>query len=184
MPQTMNLATVDDEYGVLNRTVIYRGLSNDNGIIYVTQRFTRNYKNLKANPKACFTFYWPKLMVPAEGAEPCVWQVRGLGATATELAESELDALWSEEVLATRIRALVFPCGEPVEYEELKAKHDECLRQHLSSGRPLERPDTYTAFKFQPERWDFLKAGVGAIADRVQYRRQDNGQWLAMHVAT
>lgn len=41
-----------------------------------------------------------------------------------------------------------------------------------------------TAFKFRAQRWDFMKVGTAEIADRVQYRRQDGGQWQGMHVST
>ncbi|XP_064555425.1 pyridoxine/pyridoxamine 5'-phosphate oxidase [Drosophila montana] len=182
--QYMNLATIDDEFGVLNRTVLYRGLSNDKCIIYVTQRFTRNYKNINANTKCGITILLPQVVLPSPGQRPHTWQVRLIGATAVELPESELDALWSKEPLSAQIRDTIFPCGQPVDYDELKAKHDQFLKDHLEQGQSLQRPPTFTAFKFVAQRYDFLKVGVDQIADRVQYRRQENGQWEAMHVST
>ncbi|SPP86893.1 pyridoxine/pyridoxamine 5'-phosphate oxidase [Drosophila guanche] len=182
----MNLATIDEEFGVLNRTVVYRGLSSDNHVFYITHRYTRNCKNLQANPKACLTFYLP-LVKNVDGMDKETldsWQVRLIGATAVELPESEMDALWAKEDLPAKIRGHVFPCGEPVDYEQQKAKHDGFLNEHLSTGRAIERPATYTGWKFQPQLWDFLKVGQGQIADRVQYRLQSNGKWQSMHVAT
>lgn len=137
----MNLATIDEEFGVLNRTVIYRGLSEDDCIIYVTQRFTRNYQNLKANPKCGITLFFPQLQLATQ-ARPKIWQVRLIGAVAEELPESQLAAWWETELLSSKIRDIVFPCGKPVEYDELKAKHDEFLKEHLASGQPLQRPKT------------------------------------------
>ncbi|KAL7745358.1 hypothetical protein ACLKA6_015375 [Drosophila palustris] len=180
----MNLATIDDEFGVLNRTVIYRGLSDDNCIIYITQRYTRNFKNIQANAKCGITFILPNVVLPSQGQEPVVWQVRLIGATAEELPKSQLDEWWNKELLTSQIRNHIFPCGQPVNYEELVEKHDRFLHDHLESKRPLQRPNTYTAFKFRAQRWDFLKVGSGQIADRVQYRRQDSGEWKSMHVAT
>ncbi|XP_062141771.1 pyridoxine/pyridoxamine 5'-phosphate oxidase [Drosophila sulfurigaster albostrigata] len=180
----MNLATVDEEFGVLNRNVLYRGLSDDDCIIYVTQRFTRNFKNLHANTKCSIAFFMPQVVLPSQGPNPALWQVRLIGATAEELPDSQLDAWWEKELLSSQIRDYVFPCGQPVEYRELVAKHDQFLADHLASGQPLKRPATYTAFKFRAQRWDFLKAGSGQIPDRVQYRRQPNGEWLATHVST
>lgn len=138
----MNLATIDEEFGVLNRTVVYRGLSEeDDCIIYVTQRFTRNYQNLKANPKCGITLFFPQLQLATE-TQPMTWQVRLIGAIAEELPESQLDAWWEKELLPGKIRDIIFPCGKPVEYNELKAKHDEFLKEHLASGQPLQRPKT------------------------------------------
>ncbi|XP_002023630.2 uncharacterized protein LOC6598597 [Drosophila persimilis] len=179
----MNLATIDNEFGVLNRTVVYRGLSSDNYVFYITHRYTRNCKNLQANPKASITFYLP-LVKDDAGGKDTTWQVRLIGATAVELPESEMDALWDKEDLPAKIRGHVFPCGEPVDYDQLKLKHDTFLREHLTSGKPIERPASYTGWKFQPQRWDFLKVGQGLIADRFQYRLQSNGKWESMHVST
>lgn len=182
--QYMNLATIDDEFGVLNRTVVYRGLSDDNCIIYVTQRFTRNFKNIQANAKCGITFFLPNVILPSQGQTPAYWQVRLIGATAEELPESQLDEWWNKELLSSQIRDHIFPCGQPVNYEEQVEKHDRFLRDYQESNRPLQRPATYTAFKFRAQRWDFLKVGSGEIADRVQYRRQKNGEWQSMHVST
>ncbi|XP_034476715.1 pyridoxine/pyridoxamine 5'-phosphate oxidase [Drosophila innubila] len=180
----MNLATIDEEFGVLNRTVVYRGLSDDNCIIYVTQRFTRNFKNIQANAKCGITFFLPNVVVPLQGQDPAIWQVRLIGATAEELPESQLDEWWNKELLSAQIRDHIFPCGQPVNYVELVEKHDRFLHDHLESKVPLQRPATYTAFKFRAQRWDFLKVGSGQIADRVQYRRLENGDWQSMHVST
>ncbi|XP_016975303.2 pyridoxine/pyridoxamine 5'-phosphate oxidase [Drosophila rhopaloa] len=178
--QEMNLATVDEEYGVLNRTVLYRGLTPDNFVFYITHRYTRNFKNLQANSKACVTFYMPD--VKDTTGKDSSWQVRLIGATAVELPQTEMDALWAKESLAAQIRGHICPCGEPINYDELKARHDRFLQEH--NGKSIARPASYTAWKFQPQRWDFLKVGLNEIADRVQYRLQDNGKWESMHVAT
>ncbi|XP_017064389.1 pyridoxine/pyridoxamine 5'-phosphate oxidase [Drosophila eugracilis] len=178
--QEMNLATVDDEFGVLNRTVLYRGLTEDNCVYYITHRYTRNFKNLRVNPKACITFYLPT--VKDKTGEQSTWQVRLIGATAVELPESAMDALWAKENLSAQIRGHICPCGEPINYDDLKAKHDQFLLEHKEKA--IERPASYTALKFQPQRWDFLKVGLEQIADRVQYRLQGNGKWESMHVST
>lgn len=178
--QEMNLATVDEEFGVLNRTVLYRGLTQDNCVFYITHRYVRNFKNLQANPKACITFYMPD--VKDKAGNQNAWQVRLIGATAVELDQSEMDALWAKENLAAQIRGHICPCGEPINYDDLKAKHDQFLKDHR--GKSIERPASYTAWKFQPQRWDFLKVGLDQIADRVQYRLQKDGKWESMHVST
>lgn len=137
--QDMNLATMDKEFGVLNRTVLYRGLTRDNFVFYITHRYTRNYKNLHAYPnKAGITFYMPN--VRDDDGRESTWQVRLIGATAVELSESELDALWAKEDLAAKIRGHICPCGEPIDHDELNAKHDQFLQQHLASGMPINRP--------------------------------------------
>ncbi|XP_017850643.1 pyridoxine/pyridoxamine 5'-phosphate oxidase [Drosophila busckii] len=183
--QSMNLATLDAEFGVLNRTVLYRGLSADNCIVYITQRYTRNYKNIAANPKCGVTIYLPHVSL-GQAEPPATWQVRLIGATAVELPDAELDAWWAKESLAAQIRNLIFPCGQPIDYEQQKQKHDAYLQKFLEDKQPLQRPPTYTAFKFKAQAWDFLKVGENQIADRLQYRQlaTATGQWQSLHVST
>lgn len=138
----MNLATIDEEFGVLNRTVVYRGLSDDDCIIYITQRFTRNYQNLAANARCSITLFFPQLQLATQDTQAMTWQVRLIGAVAEELPDPHLDAWWDKERLPAKIRDIVFLCGKPIDYDELRAKHDDFLKEHLASGQPLQRPKT------------------------------------------
>ncbi|EDW04874.1 GH23180 [Drosophila grimshawi] len=182
--QAMNLATVDKEFGVLNRTVLFRGLTEDDCVTYATQQFTRSCKNLKANNKCAITFLFPRVMLPSQGPRPLIWQVRLIGASAVQLPESELDLYWEKDELPAQIRAIIFRTGRPSNYEKLKEKHDRFLKDFMESGEPLHRPPTFTAFKIKSLRWDFLKIGMNQIADRLQYRLQDDCQWEVMHVSS
>uniref|UniRef100_A0A1A9UE86 pyridoxal 5'-phosphate synthase n=1 Tax=Glossina austeni TaxID=7395 RepID=A0A1A9UE86_GLOAU len=179
----MNLATVDSEFGVLNRTVVYRGLTDNSEICFATERNSRKYKNLRENPKSALTML---LSVGLEDAERETWQIRLMNACAVELDDQAiLSKFWQEEPLFAKIRSHIVECGKPTNYEELVIKHNNLLADYQSGQHPLERTPSYTVFKILPKIWDFYKSEPGKIADRVQYKLRDNelNEWTTYHVA-
>ncbi|XP_055842691.1 uncharacterized protein LOC129909639 [Episyrphus balteatus] len=67
----MNIATIDDEFGVLNRSVVYRGLE-DGHIIFVTEKNTVKYANLIKDPRTSITFLFEKIEWNGVNS---IWQV-------------------------------------------------------------------------------------------------------------
>uniref|UniRef100_A0A1B0FR79 pyridoxal 5'-phosphate synthase n=1 Tax=Glossina morsitans morsitans TaxID=37546 RepID=A0A1B0FR79_GLOMM len=169
----MNLATVDSEFGVLNRTVVYRGLTDDSGICFATEQ----------NPKSALTML---LSIGLEDAKQETWQIRLMNACAVELDDQAiLSKFWQEEPLFAKIRSHIVECGKPTNHEELVIKHNKLLADYQSGQHALERTPSYTVFKILPKIWDFYKSEPGKIADRVQYKLRDYelNEWTNYHVA-
>ncbi|XP_058988058.1 pyridoxine/pyridoxamine 5'-phosphate oxidase-like [Musca domestica] len=180
----MNLATLDNEFGVLNRAVIYRGLLDDSWICFVTERNSRKYQNLKENPKLGLTmlFYPDAHRVEAKDVMPEVWQIRLMGAEAVELDEEQLKILWQQEPLLAKIRSHICECGKPSNIAELEKLLQEQLAIMEKEKRKPEQTKTYTGFKIIPKYWDFYMSEPNTIADRLQYKQGENGEWQAYHV--
>ncbi|KAI9590218.1 pyridoxine/pyridoxamine 5'-phosphate oxidase [Glossina fuscipes] len=179
----MNLATVDSEFCVLNRTIVYRGLTDNSEICFVTERNSRKYKNLKANPKSALTIL---LNIGLEEENRETWQIRLMNACAVEIDDQAiLSKFWQEEPLFAKIRSHIVECGKPMNHEELILKHNKLLANYQSGQNTLEQSPSYTAFKILPKLWDFYKSEPGKIADRVQYKLCDNkvNEWTTYHVA-
>ncbi|XP_073833852.1 pyridoxine/pyridoxamine 5'-phosphate oxidase-like [Musca autumnalis] len=177
----MNLATLDNEFGVLNRTVVYRGLLDDSWIWFATERNSRKYQNLKDNPKLALTILLQN--VEMEKDLPQTWQIRLLSAEAEEVNDDEqLKVFWKQEPLFQKIRSHICVCGKPSNLDELDAKFKEQLAIMDKEKREPEMTKTYTAFKIIPKHWDFYMAEPNAIGDRVQYKQLENGEWEAYHV--
>ncbi|XP_073833844.1 pyridoxine/pyridoxamine 5'-phosphate oxidase [Musca autumnalis] len=180
----MNLATLDNEFGVLNRTVIYRGLLDDSWICFVTERNSRKYQNLKENPKLGLTilFHPDARKVETKEILPETWQIRLLNAEAVELNDDQLKVLWQQEPLLAKIRSHICSCGKPNSTEELESRFEEQLAIMDREKREPEQTKSYTAFKIIPKYWDFYMSEPDAIADRVQYKQLESGEWQAYHV--
>ena len=123
----------------MDRTVVYRGVK-DGCLIFVTEKNTRKYDNLKKNPKIAATILY--LNVPSLASAVENWQVRLFQARAVELEEHYLDELWSEEPVFARIRSHICECGKPSDRDALKAKHNKLLLDYENGENPLDRTAT------------------------------------------
>ncbi|KAM7349138.1 pyridoxine/pyridoxamine 5'-phosphate oxidase [Cochliomyia hominivorax] len=174
----INLATIDKEFGVLNRTVVYRGLSQDEPphICFVTEKNSRKYQNLKENPKLSVTIVCP--------FENEFWQIRLFKAEAEEIDDETLKKYWQEEPLFAKIRSHLCECGKPNKEVELEEKYQNIMENCEWKSEELEQTETYTAFKIIPKIWDFYKSEPEKIADRVQYKRieGETDKWEIYHV--
>ncbi|XP_031627842.1 uncharacterized protein LOC116343760 [Contarinia nasturtii] len=173
---TMTIAGMDDVDVLLNRNVILRK-HDDNGLIFVTERNTKKYKDFVKNPAVAAVFLWIYMI---EGTVVSR-QVRVTG-TVSELRESEIAEFYSEESVFAKIRSKICRCGEKVDWNELKAKHDQVLQDFLSGNDTLPQTDTYTAMRITPTKMDFYFARRDEIADRIKYTLE-NEKWIKYHVA-
>lgn len=58
-----------------------------------------------------------------------LFQVRVIGDV-SELSESEIAEYYKQEPLFAKIRSKICRCGEEVNWDELKAKHDQVLKDY------------------------------------------------------
>ncbi|XP_075157574.1 pyridoxine/pyridoxamine 5'-phosphate oxidase [Haematobia irritans] len=180
----MNVATIDKEFGILARTVMYRGILDNSSISFVTERNTRKYPNLKDNPKLGVTILISN-DVKQEGSDhvvPETWQIRLLDAEAVEVDDEQLRRFWNEEPLFAKIRSQICECGKPNTPEDLERRFQTALSMVERGNNEPQKTETYTAFKIVPKRWDFYKSEPNAIADRLQYKQLENGKWEHYHV--
>ncbi|KAI8128003.1 Pyridoxine/pyridoxamine 5'-phosphate oxidase [Lucilia cuprina] len=177
----MNLATQDNAYGVLNRSVVYRGLSQDEPtphICFVTEKNSHKYQTLRENPKVAVT-----ILCSIPDIE--LWQIRLFNAEAVEIIDKEiLNKFWQEEPLYAKIRSHICECGKPNDGEELDRKYQEILELYERESIEPEQTKSYTAFKIIPKIWDFYKSEPNKIADRVQYKliEGETDKWQVYHV--
>lgn len=70
-----------------------------------------------------------------------ILQVRVIG-TVAELSESEIVEFYKDEPLFARIRSKICRCGEEVDWNELKAKHDQVLKDYQDGKDKLPQRNT------------------------------------------
>lgn len=59
-----------------------------------------------------------------------------------ELSESEIAEFYKDEPLFAKIRSKICRCGEQVDWNELKAKHDQVLKDYQEGRDSLPQRDT------------------------------------------
>lgn len=60
----------------------------------------------------------------------------------SELSEPEISAFYKEETVMAKIRSKICRCGEVVDWNVLKAKHDETYRNYCDGKDQLPQTDT------------------------------------------
>lgn len=70
-----------------------------------------------------------------------IFQVRVTG-TVNELCDSEIAEFYKDEPLFARIRSKICRCGEEINWNELKAKHDQVLKDYQDGKDKLPQRDT------------------------------------------
>lgn len=59
-----------------------------------------------------------------------------------ELSEPEIAEFYKDEPLFAKIRSKICRCGEQVDWNELKAKHDQVLKDYQEGRDSLPQRDT------------------------------------------
>lgn len=62
--------------------------------------------------------------------------------TVKELSESEIAEFYKEEDLIARIRSKICPIGAPIDWNELKSRHDQVLKDYQEGKDKLLQNDS------------------------------------------
>lgn len=60
----------------------------------------------------------------------------------TELSGLEIAEFYNEETVMAKIRSKICRCGEVVDWNELKAKHDQTLKNYCDGKDQLPQTET------------------------------------------
>lgn len=60
----------------------------------------------------------------------------------SELNETEIAEFYEEESLSAKIRSKIARCGEKVDWDDLKTRHDQVLQDYRDGKDKLPQTDT------------------------------------------
>jgi pyridoxamine 5'-phosphate oxidase len=153
-PRAMTLATATTAGRPSARLVSLKRLDGDS-LIFATALWTRKAGELRDNPYAAATFYWPALgrQVRVEGR--------------AEIAERALaEELFAERPRGHQLQAHVSRQGEAIESLDRLRSRLEALQAELGDG-PVPCPKDWGAVRLRPDRVEFWQEGE----DRLHSRR-------------
>lgn len=160
-PRAMTLATAGANGRPSARVVSLKRLSE--GLVFTTALWTRKAEELRDNPQAAATFYWPALgrQVRVEGR--------------AEIAERELaEELFAERPRSHQLQAHVSRQGEEIEnLDRLRGKL-EALRAELGED-PVPCPKDWGAVRLRPDRIEFWQEGEDRLHSRQLYEKSAGG---------
>lgn len=161
-PAAMSLATVGASGQPSARVVSLKRLDGD-GLVFTTALWTRKAEELRDNPAAAATFYWPALgrQVRVEGQ--------------AEIAERALaEELFAERPRGHQLQAHVSRQGEEIEGLDHLRDRLEALQAELEEG-PVPCPEDWGAVRLMPDRIEFWQEGEDRLHSRQLYQASGGG---------
>lgn len=167
-PTAMHLATVDSSGRPSARIVLLKGLEQEQFVFY-SNYLSRKGIQLKAQPYASLTFFWPELER----------QVRIEGKV-ERISGERSDHYFNSRPLASRIGAWASPQSEVIrsKAELLKRAAEYGLKFALH----VPRPEHWGGYALTPDRLEFWQGRPSRLHDRVLYQLM-SGQWQKERLA-
>jgi pyridoxamine 5'-phosphate oxidase len=154
-PRAMTLATAGANGRPSARVVSLKRLGE--GLVFTTALWTRKAEELRDNPQAAATFYWPALgrQVRVEGR--------------AEVAERALaEELFAERPRSHQLQAHVSRQGEEIKgLDELRVRL-AALKAELGEG-PVPCPEDWGAVRLTPDRIEFWREGEDRLHSRTLF---------------
>jgi len=159
--EAMALATAGPDGQPSVRFVLLKGI-DQRGFVFFTDSRSRKGRELRANPRASFAFYW----------QPSGRQVRVEGRI-EEVAASEADEYWS-----TRPRQSQLAASASYQSARLRSRASLLARMARLArkvrGRAVPRPRGWLGFRLRPDAIEFWTHREHRLHDREIYVRHGN----------
>lgn len=159
--EAMTLTTVDkDSLRPAARTVLFKGLSQDNEIIFYSNYGSAKAKELEENPEACLVFYW----------HVSKKQVR-INGKVKKMSASESEKYFHSRDRASQLASFISAQSSPIEDKNalLKKLHEA---EDKFRGTEIPLPAHWGGFLVEPYEFEFFLYGDHRLNDRFLYKKE------------
>jgi pyridoxamine 5'-phosphate oxidase len=157
-PRAMTLATVAADGRPSARLVSLKRIGDD-GLVFTTALWTRKAGELRDNPYAAATFYWPALARQA--------RIEGRAEIAGRALAEEL---FASRPRGHQLQAHVSRQGEEIESLDQLRSRLEALGDELGDD-PVPCPDDWGAVRIVPDRVELWQEGADRLHRRILFER-------------
>ena len=168
-PNAVVLSTVDEAGHPSSRVVLLKGF-DARGLVFFTNYGSKKARDLKQNPRAAMTFFWPELerQVHVCGVAEKVSREETETYFATRPVESQIGAWASEQSVVLESRAELM--------ERFKA-----ARERFTGGE-IPCPPFWGGFRIVPNRFEFWQGRTSRLHDRISYELSE-GIWIIQRLS-
>jgi pyridoxamine 5'-phosphate oxidase len=164
-PFTAVLATADASGQPSTRCVTVRSCA-DRGLVMFMDMNSRKGRDLRGNPRAAATFWWP-----------AVFRQVNITGHIEQVSAGESDALWRAKGLSSQAAAAVCRQGARLDDHETLVARAAGL---IAAGGPVARPDGQAGVLLVPQTAEFWFGQANRFHHRLHYARTGSGweTWL------
>lgn len=165
----MTLATVDPQGQPHCRVLLLKAL-DERGFTFFTNYDSAKGEQLRVNPRAAMTFFWPTLER----------QVR-IEGDVERVTAAESDAYFKVRPLGSRLGAWASPQSRVIDGRgELERLLAETERRFMDSAPHC--PEHWGGYRLLPQRMEFWQGRPSRLHDRLNYRLESVG-WVRERLA-
>jgi pyridoxamine 5'-phosphate oxidase len=161
----MTLATSNGEGRISSRIILLKGF-DAGGFQFYTNYKSKKGKDLSANPYAAMSFFWPELER----------QIRIEGKV-QKISPRDSDLYHSARPRNNQLGAWASDQSAPIADRKTLESQFEAVSKAYKDQDIIPRPDMWGGYRLSPEIIEFWQGRESRLHDRIEYIRDNNGNW-------
>lgn len=157
-PNAMSLATVSPNGQPTLRVVLFKGLTDNNGLSFYTNYDSRKAKDIAKNPFGALLFCWL----------PMVRQIRIEGRI-QKLSPEQSEQYFHSRPRGSQIGAWVSHQSEVIVNRNLLASRTSEIENRFKEEKKIPLPPFWGGYELIPHRFEFWQGNDDRLHDRFSY---------------